>query len=70
MTERVVAMKGLTQRLVDNLKPPKKGSPIVWDGVIPGFGVRLTEKGVKSYILAYRVCFSRSRRLSRTRWNL
>jgi integrase len=48
-------MRGLTQRDVNRLKPPERGSAIIWDGVIPGFGVRVTEKGVKSYILAYRI---------------
>lgn len=41
----------LTKRRVDAAKPGET----VWDGDIPGFGLRVTKGGVKSYVLKYRV---------------
>jgi len=40
----------LTKRLVDAAQPGET----VWDGEMPGFGLRVTEKGAKSYVLKYR----------------
>ena len=48
-------MGAVTEKNVEKLKPPEKGSRILWDREIPGFGVRITANGVKSYILSYRV---------------
>jgi len=47
----------LTKRAVDALKPPEKPGTFVqvWDTEIPGFGIRVTASGVKSYILNYRI---------------
>ena len=49
----------LTKRAVDALAPEDK-LYIVWDTVIPGFGVRVMPSGVKTYLLQFRVGRSRS----------
>lgn len=43
----------LTDTLVRNLSVPGKGSRIVYDEKIPGFGVRITAGGTRSFILNY-----------------
>lgn len=41
---------------IEKLDCPKgKNLVYLWDSTLPGFGVRCTDKGVKSYILRYRV---------------
>lgn len=44
----------LTERIVRDTKPGPKNR-ILWDGQIKGLGLRVTPKGVKSYVLSYRV---------------
>ena len=44
----------LTERVVRDAKPGPKNR-ILWDGQIKGLGLRITPKGVKSYVLSYRV---------------
>jgi hypothetical protein len=48
-------VRKVTQRAVSKLKPPANGSRIVWDGEVPGFGVRVTAASVVSFLLAYRM---------------
>ncbi|MEW8145805.1 MAG: tyrosine-type recombinase/integrase [Candidatus Thiodiazotropha endolucinida] len=52
MTEKVK----LTKRVVDAAKPPAEPNTFhqIWDIEIPGYGLRITHSGVKSYILNYR----------------
>ena len=45
----------LTQLAVERLKPPAKGRIIWWDIHLPGFGLRITDKGARSWIAMYRV---------------
>jgi hypothetical protein len=45
----------LTQRAVDALKPPPKGRIEYFDRVLPGFGLRVTNAGRKTWIAMYRV---------------
>jgi integrase len=45
--------KRITTRLVERLQPPEVGSQIVWDGQVPGFGARVTGRGVKAFVLQY-----------------
>lgn len=40
----------LTKRAVDMARPGQT----VWDGELPGFGLRVSPKGVKAYVLKYR----------------
>ncbi len=53
----------LTDRLVKKLAPPEKGNRIAYDGETPGFGCRVTAKGMKTFILNYHAA-GRERRAS------
>jgi hypothetical protein len=44
----------LTELGVENLKAPKSGRLEVWDSVLPAFGLRVTEKNARSWIVALR----------------
>jgi integrase len=47
--------KPLTDRAIRALQPASKGKRrIVWDALVPGLGVRVTEKGVKTFVLVTR----------------
>jgi integrase len=43
----------ITKRIVDSLKPQAKEFA-VWDGKLPGFGVRVRPSGIMSYVVVYR----------------
>jgi integrase len=45
----------LTKLAADRLAPPKAGRVIHWDRTLPGFGLRVTAKGAKSWVAMYRV---------------
>lgn len=50
-----MARKQLTDRAIGALKPAKKGTRYdLMDSIVPGFGVRVTEKGKRTYILVAR----------------
>lgn len=44
-----------TDLAIKSLAPPDRGQKIYYDGTIPGFGVRVTAAGAKTFILNYRV---------------
>ena len=44
----------LTAKSVENIKPLPKGRLQIWDIALPGFGLRVTEKGKKSWGVMYR----------------
>jgi len=46
-------MPTLTEITVRNLKPPPKGQVAYMDDALPGFGVRVSEGGAKSFILVH-----------------
>ena len=47
--------KPLTDRAIRHLQPaPTDKRRIVWDAIVPGLGVRITEKGVKTFVLVVR----------------
>jgi Arm DNA-binding domain/Phage integrase, N-terminal SAM-like domain len=46
--------KKLTDAVI-NTKPPKVGRLEYWDTHLPGFGLRITDKGARSYFVMYRV---------------
>jgi integrase len=53
--------KKLTNSAVDQFKcPPGKTSAVLWCGATAGFGVRVSQKGARSYILQFRVKGDRS----------
>jgi integrase len=43
----------LTDISIRALKPPVKGNTVLWDKSIPGFGVRCSQGGTKSFFLMY-----------------
>lgn len=45
----------LTQAAVNNLKPPERGRIEVWDSQLPGFGLRISDTGRKTWQAFYRV---------------
>lgn len=59
----------VSQRSVEALKPPAKGthSKVFYDDKAAGFGVRVSEAGVKSFVLNYSIA-GRERRFTIGRW--
>lgn len=53
----------ISDKLVRGLAVPVKGNRITYDAELRGFGVRITAKGVRSFILNYR-CKGRERRIT------
>lgn len=48
-------MPNLTKTTVEAAQPhPMKDQTFVWDDSLPGFGLRITRAGVKSYVIEYR----------------
>jgi integrase len=45
----------LTQAAVNNLRPPTRGRIEVWDSQLPGFGLRISDTGRKTWQAFYRV---------------
>ena len=45
----------LTAASVERLRPPAKGRIEYWDNLLPGFGLRVSETGAKTWVLMYRV---------------
>jgi integrase len=58
MLSRIKAMpekKKLTDRKLASVKPAEKGKRLViWDGEVPNFGVRVTDKGKRTFVLVHR----------------
>src|SRR5262245_40676679 len=55
------AKKPLTDRAIRSLAPAPAGKRrIVWDAIVPGLGVRVTDQGAKSFVLVTRYPGSRS----------
>jgi hypothetical protein len=47
--------KTLTDRLLKSLKPARAGKrPIIWDAVVPGVGIRNTDRGHLTFVLGAR----------------
>jgi len=47
--------KPLTDRAIQSLKPAEIGKRrIMWDALIPGLGVRVTDRGAKTFVLVTR----------------
>ncbi|WP_181183290.1 site-specific integrase [Mesorhizobium sp. B3-1-7] len=45
----------VSDRHISRLLSPSKGQSLYWDGEVPGFGVRVTSSGSRSFIFNYRV---------------
>ena len=46
--------QGLTDLVVKNAKAPERGQVDIWDDRIPGFGVRVTSQGTKTFVVMFR----------------
>jgi integrase len=44
----------LTDRAVKAMRPPSEGRVDVWDSTLPGFGLRISSTGRRSWVLMYR----------------
>src|SRR5438045_8187562 len=54
----------LTARTVENAKPPAFGRVEYWDAALPGFGLRVTDKGAKSWTVLFRAPHGQLRRVT------
>ena len=59
--------KKLDDRTIRNLKPPPSGRLEIWDKLLPGFGLRVTENDVRTYFVMYRTGFGEGRKQRRYR---
>ncbi len=51
----MLAKKPLTDRTIAGLKPAPKGKrTLLWDAVVPGLGVRVTDREVRTFVLVKR----------------
>ena len=55
--------KKFTDRTISNLKPPKEGQDDYFDTATPGFGIRVSYGGSKSWFVKY-VHKGRQRRMT------
>src|ERR1700693_4614923 len=56
-------MPKITKRVVDaSRSPTKTDRKFIWDSEVRGFGLMVTNRGTKSYVLQYRTAEGRSRR--------
>ena len=53
----------LTDKIIENLPAPSDGAAITYDKDVPGFGIRITKKGARSFVLNY-VCAGVERRMT------
>ena len=53
-TDTGADMARITDKLVRSLETPAKGNRVVYDDDVRGFGVRITSKGARSFVLNYR----------------
>ena len=65
-----MARKAFTATSIAKLKPPRKGRIEKYDGRLPGFGVRMTDKGVKSWIVVYTSPIKRNGKPWRRRYTI
>ena len=58
-----MSAKKLTAQAVENAEIPAKGRSETWDTFVRGLGLRVTDRGSKSWVVMYRVN-GRQRRLT------
>src|SRR5215471_3970404 len=54
----------LTDRRARALTPPQRGSRIIWDSEVKGFGLRITAGGARAFVVDYRNADGVQRRLT------
>src|SRR5215469_5075143 len=47
--------KRLTDKVTANAKPPFSGRLEYWDKILPGFGLRITDKDARTFFIMYRI---------------
>ena len=58
-------MPKLTKRIVDEAGPePGKSQTLIWDSEFRGFGLRISAKGRKTFVLQYRTAEGREHRMT------
>src|SRR5580658_10089394 len=57
------AAERITERLIRSLPSPARGAAITYDADVPGFGIRVTANGIRSFVLNY-VVNGRERRMT------
>ena len=45
----------ITKTMIDAASPRPKGDAYLWDSAVPGFGLKVTTRGSKSFIYQYRI---------------
>jgi integrase len=55
------ATSRLTERRIEALRPEPGAQFVVWDGALPGFGVRVSPAGARAFVLKYRLPSGRVR---------
>ena len=50
-----MARQRLTDRLVTGKKPPTTGQLEIWDSLLPGFGIRISHGGKRTYCIMTRI---------------
>lgn len=63
-------MAKLTKRVVDAAAPHAVSERFLWDGELPGFGLRIKPSGAKTFLIQYRNRNGRSRRLTIGRYGI
>jgi len=61
-------VKKVNDRMVAGLALPKKGTRVVYDGILGGFGVRVTANGSRSFVLDYANAHGQHRRHTIGKW--
>ena len=61
-------MPTLTKRFIKSLKPPESGYKLEWDDELKGFGVKVTDKGIITFVVFYRNKRGQQRRIAIARW--
>jgi integrase len=56
--------EALRDSIVKGLPEPEKGSKVHYDPALPGFGIRITAAGARSFVLNYRTTSGRERRIT------
>ena len=54
----------LTRKVIDAEPMPTEGRAVLWDSDLKGFGVRITSKGARSYVVKYRTALGDQRWLT------
>ncbi len=55
----------LTDRTVAHIKPPKAGRIELWDSMLPGFGLRVTDNDARTWFVMYRAGMGEDRKQRR-----